>query len=73
MVFKTTHRRHHKRFDTLVVLAGNDVLWGWPDPLDIHTNAVLKLDTWLIGTKHLYMGEGFPFDPEGLLSTFPRL
>ena len=44
-----------------------------PDPLDIHTNAVLKLDTWLIGTKHLYMGEGFPFDPEGLLSTFPSI
>jgi len=44
-----------------------------PDPLDAHTNAVLRLDTWLIGTKHLYMGEGFPFDPEGLLSTFPSI
>ncbi len=44
-----------------------------PDPLDVHTNAVLRLDTWLIGTKHLYMGEGFPFDPEGLLSTFPSI
>ncbi|MGI8950046.1 MAG: acyltransferase family protein [Chitinophagaceae bacterium] len=44
-----------------------------PNPLDVHTNAVLKLDTWLIGTKHLYMGEGFPFDPEGLLSTFPSI
>ena len=44
-----------------------------PDPLDVHTNAVLHLDTWLIGTKHLYTGEGFPFDPEGLLSTFPSI
>jgi len=44
-----------------------------PDPLDVHTNAVLKLDTWLIGTKHLYGGEGFPFDPEGFLSTFPAI
>ncbi|HWB24146.1 MAG TPA: hypothetical protein VG738_01645 [Chitinophagaceae bacterium] len=44
-----------------------------PDPLDIHTNAVLKLDTWLIGLKHLYTGEGFPFDPEGFLSTFPAI
>ncbi len=44
-----------------------------PDPLDMHTNAVLRLDTWLVGTKHLYMGEGFPFDPEGLLSTFPSI
>lgn len=43
------------------------------DPLDIHSNAVLRLDTWLIGTNHLYMGEGFPFDPEGLLSTFPSI
>ena len=44
-----------------------------PDPLDAHTNAVLRLDNWLIGPKHLYMGEGFPFDPEGLLSTFPSI
>jgi predicted acyltransferase len=44
-----------------------------PDPLDAHTNAVLKLDTWMIGVKHLYTGEGFPFDPEGLLSTFPAI
>ncbi len=44
-----------------------------PNPLDIHTNAVLRLDTWLMGTKHLYMGEGFPFDPEGFLSTFPAI
>jgi predicted acyltransferase len=43
------------------------------DPLDVHTNAVLHLDTWLIGTKHLYTGEGFPFDPEGFLSTFPAI
>ncbi len=44
-----------------------------PDPLGIHTNAVIKLDTWLIGLKHMYMGEGFPFDPEGSLSTFPAI
>jgi predicted acyltransferase len=36
-------------------------------------NAVLRLDTWLFGTNHLYMGEGFPFDPEGILSTLPAL
>jgi predicted acyltransferase len=44
-----------------------------PDPLGIHTNAVIKLDTWLIGLKHMYLGEGFPFDPEGSLSTFPAI
>ncbi|NNV55443.1 acyltransferase family protein [Limnovirga soli] len=43
------------------------------DPLSMQGNAVLRLDTWLIGTKHLYMGEGFPFDPEGLLSTLPSI
>ena len=43
------------------------------DPFSIHNNAVLKLDTWLVGTNHLYTGEGFPFDPEGLLSTFPSI
>ena len=42
-------------------------------PLDVHTNAVLRFDTWLIGPKHLYMGEGFPFEPEGFLTTFPSL
>jgi predicted acyltransferase len=36
-------------------------------------NAVLRLDTVLFGTNHLYTGEGIPFDPEGLLSTLPAL
>jgi predicted acyltransferase len=36
-------------------------------------NAVLRFDTWLFGASHLYMGEGFPFDPEGLLSTIPAV
>jgi predicted acyltransferase len=36
-------------------------------------NAVLRFDTWLLGVNHLYMGEGFPFDPEGVLSTLPAL
>ena len=66
---------------TLIITAVILILY-WPvmvyfgtgaDPLDVHTNAVLRLDTWLIGERHLYMGEGFPFDPEGLLSTFPSI
>jgi len=43
------------------------------DPLDIHTNAATRVDIWLVGLKHMYMGEGFPFDPEGFLSTFPAI
>ncbi len=36
-------------------------------------NAVLKLDRLLLGESHLYLGEGIPFDPEGLLSTLPSI
>lgn len=48
--------------------------WGDPaDPLSLLGNAVRKLDLWLVGPKHLYMGDGVPFDPEGLLSTLPAI
>ncbi len=43
------------------------------DPLSITGNAGLKLDLWLFGEAHLYHGEGFAFDPEGLLSTLPAI
>lgn len=43
------------------------------DPLSITGNAGLKLDLWLFGEAHLYHGEGFAFDPEGLLSTIPAI
>ena len=36
-------------------------------------NAVLRFDTWIMGPNHLYRGEGFPFDPEGILSTLPAI
>lgn len=36
-------------------------------------NAVLSLDMCLLGSNHLYGGEGFLFDPEGVLSTLPAL
>jgi predicted acyltransferase len=44
-----------------------------PDPLNPHSNAVLKLDTFLWGAGHLWIGEGYLFDPEGFLSTFPAI
>jgi predicted acyltransferase len=43
------------------------------NPYSLTGNAALKLDLWLIGAKNLYMGEGIPFDPEGVLSTFPSI
>lgn len=67
---------------TTAVITGLILLLYWPvmlyfgtgpDPLDAHTNAVLRLDNWLLGPDHLYHGEGFAFDPEGLLSTFPSI
>ena len=48
--------------------------WGTPaDPFSLQGNAVLRLDQWTIGDAHLYMGNGVPFDPEGLLSTLPAI
>ena len=56
----------------LFLVAYKFLLNGWGD-LSLEGNAVLKLDTWLIGEKHLYHGEGIGFDPEGLLSTLPAI
>lgn len=49
----------------LILLANGD--------LTLSGNAVLKLDAWLIGTNHMYLGDGIAFDPEGLLSTLPAI
>ncbi|GAO42107.1 acyltransferase family protein [Flavihumibacter petaseus] len=46
---------------------------GPGDPLSLEGNAVLRIDRWLLGEKHLYHGEGLAFDPEGLLSTLPAI
>lgn len=43
------------------------------DPYSLTGNAGLKLDLWVMGDKHLYHGEGIPFDPEGILSTLPSI
>jgi predicted acyltransferase len=48
--------------------------------LTLEGNAVLKLDSWLIGESHMYKGyssavlnQNIAFDPEGLLSTIPAM
>lgn len=41
------------------------------DPFSITSNAATLVDRLLLGESHLYMGEGVPFEPEGLLSTLP--
>ncbi len=47
-------------------------LWGFGD-YTLENNAVRKLDLFFFGESHLYGGDGIPFDPEGLLSTFPAI
>ncbi|HEV7424588.1 MAG TPA: DUF5009 domain-containing protein, partial [Candidatus Paceibacterota bacterium] len=43
------------------------------DPFNIHTNAVLRFDKWVLGENHLAQDDGFAFDSEGLLSTLPAI
>lgn len=52
------------------------IMWYFGDPADPygrHGNAALKVDLAVLGANHLYHGEGYPFDPEGLLSTLPSI
>jgi len=36
-------------------------------------NAEIRFDKWVLGEAHMYHGEGFAFDPEGILSTIPAI
>jgi len=50
------------------------LLFGDPDqPYSMLGNAGMYLDRFLMGTNHLYRGEGIPFDPEGWLGTLPAI
>lgn len=43
------------------------------NPFGPETNLVGKIDLYLFGPNHIWKGLGFPFDPEGLLSTLPSI
>jgi predicted acyltransferase len=43
------------------------------DPYNMLTNAGSRLDLWLLGSSHMYHGEGVAFEPEGILSTLPSI
>lgn len=43
------------------------------NPFGPETNLVGKIDLYLFGKNHIWKGLGFPFDPEGLLSTLPSV
>ena len=59
-------------FSIIALVSYQVVLLAFGD-LSLSGNAVLKLDTWLIGASHMYHGDGIAFDPEGLLSTLPAI
>jgi len=41
--------------------------------LDMATNAIAKLDLFILGEGHIYKKDSIPFDPEGILSTLPSI
>ncbi len=43
------------------------------NPYAPQSNLVGKIDLFLLGPNHVWKGLGFPFDPEGLLSTLPTI
>lgn len=70
------------KFRVAAIITAAILLLYWPvlfffgdaaGPFTLQGNAVLKLDLLLLGPDHLYHGNGLPFDPEGLLSTFPAI
>lgn len=63
---------NHKSFPYIIaaVLAAYSVLLLLGNGFVLSSeNICCKIDTWAFGAKHLYTGDGFPFDPEGLGST----
>jgi len=49
-------------------IAGNSA-----DPYSLSGWFGTDIDKAIIGEKHLYRGEGVPFDPEGLMSSFAAI
>lgn len=43
------------------------------DPYSVEHSIVRQFDLAVLGGSHLWQGKGMPFDPEGILSTFPSI
>lgn len=43
------------------------------DPYSLEHSVVRQFDLTVLGANHLWQGKGMPFDPEGILSTFPSI
>lgn len=68
LALSINHRWFPYIIASILILYGGILLWGHgfdytPD------NVCCRFDTWVMGASHLYLGDGWPFDPEGLLST----
>jgi predicted acyltransferase len=49
-------------------------LWANPaDPYSLEGWFGTAIDKKILGIPHMYKGEGIPFDPEGIMSTFPAI
>ena len=68
----TVPKRHLPGVSVALLLLYWLLLWAFGD-YELTTNAVRRLDLWLMGPDHLYQGTGVAFDPEGLLSTLPSV
>lgn len=63
-------------FSILTLLLYWPMLYFFGDSGDSYSlvgNAALKLDLYVISSERMYMGEGIPFDPEGILSTLTSI
>lgn len=48
------------------------IMYGFGD-YSLENNFGRTLDLMILGSSHMYHGEGIAFDPEGILSTFPAI
>ncbi|MDH5475424.1 MAG: DUF5009 domain-containing protein [Cyclobacteriaceae bacterium] len=58
---------------SVAILLGYWFVMGVFGDYTLPGNAALMVDKIILGASHLYTGDGIPFDPEGLLSTFPSI
>ncbi len=49
------------------------MVFGSDDPYSLSSNIARTIDLAILGESHVWHGTGIPFDPEGLLSTFPAI
>jgi predicted acyltransferase len=57
--------------EQFIGMSDADVTAWWK--AQMQTNAGFKLDLAVLGENHIYKGEGYPFEPEGILSTLPSI